>query len=166
MNDKKAMQFRDNYNKLMKQGRAFVAPVSIIETEIIKAPAKILFFNITSLSFKYGYCFASDKTLAERMGTGVSTVKEYVKELEEKKFIIRDTRKKLGKSERKIYINFDTLWKLEAKRKRNEKVDNSKAVKTDKEDGSGPTMRTVKESLEKKQKDAQANKKYRDTRPY
>ena len=108
---KKDEIYRENYNKLMRQGRAFVGSIKILEAKNIKPSAKVLFFLISSLSFKTGYCFAQNKTLREKMNIGETMLRQYLEALEENNYIIIKRWMTTRGWRKNIYINFKYLLK-------------------------------------------------------
>ncbi len=96
----------------MKENKDNVGYYSIIPTTILynkelKANEKLLYAIITSLACKEGYCFATNKYLAERLGVNPKTISSWISDLSKRNFIkvelIRNENKQIIK--RKIYIN-------------------------------------------------------------
>ncbi|HXU26982.1 MAG TPA: helix-turn-helix domain-containing protein [Bacteroidia bacterium] len=111
--ERRNAEFKENYSKLLKKKKAFVGSIKILEDKEIKAQAKILFFIISSLSYKTGYCFAFTKRLSEKLNLKETQVKINLKILESKGYIIRETEGGRRGWRRKIYINFDKLMEDE-----------------------------------------------------
>ena len=84
-----------------------IIPATILYNKGLKANEKLLYAIITSLSNKEGYCFATNKYLAEKLGVNHKTVSSWISDLQKRKFIIveqiRNENKQIIK--RKIYIN-------------------------------------------------------------
>ena len=84
-----------------------IIPSIILYNKNLKANEKILYAIITSLSNKEGYCFASNKYLAEKLNVGANTVSGWITDLRRKNFIqvelIRNDKQEI--IQRRIYIN-------------------------------------------------------------
>ena len=84
-----------------------IIPSTILYNKNLKANQKILYAVITSLSNKEGYCFASNKYLAEKLNVGANTVSGWITDLRRKNFIqvelIRNDKQEI--IQRRIYIN-------------------------------------------------------------
>ncbi len=84
-----------------------IIPSTVLYNKNLKANEKILYAIITSLSNKEGYCFASNKYLAEKLNVGANTVSGWITDLRRKNFIqvelIRNDKQEI--IQRRIYIN-------------------------------------------------------------
>lgn len=84
-----------------------IIPSTILYNKDLKANQKILYAVITSLSNKEGYCFASNKYLANKLNVGANTVSGWITDLRRKNFIqvelIRNDKQEI--IQRRIYIN-------------------------------------------------------------
>lgn len=84
-----------------------IIPSTILYNKNLKANQKILYAVITSLSNKEGYCFASNKYLAEKLNVGANTISGWITDLRRKNFIrvelIRNDKQEI--IQRRIYIN-------------------------------------------------------------
>lgn len=84
-----------------------IIPSTILYNKELKANEKILYAVITSLSNKDGYCFASNKYLANKLNVGANTVSGWITDLRRKNFIqvklIRNDKQEI--IQRRIYIN-------------------------------------------------------------
>ena len=84
-----------------------IIPSTILYNKNLKANEKILYAVITSLSNKEGYCFASNKYLAEKLNVGANTVSGWITDLRRKNFIqvelIRNDKQEI--IQRRIHIN-------------------------------------------------------------
>ena len=84
-----------------------IIPSTILYNKNLKSNQKILYAVITSLSNKEGYCFASNKYLAEKLNVGANTVSGWITDLRKKNFIqvelIRNDKQEI--IQRRIYIN-------------------------------------------------------------
>lgn len=84
-----------------------IIPSTILYNKDLKANQKILYAVITSLSNKEGYCFASNKYLAEKLNARANTVSGWITDLRRKNFIqvelIRNDKQEI--IQRRIYIN-------------------------------------------------------------
>ena len=58
-----------------------VIPLSILESKLLSANAKLLFAEIVALSKKNGYCFATNRYLAERIGVSERSIRNQLREL-------------------------------------------------------------------------------------
>lgn len=93
----------------MKKTQAFVrTPVSVLHDKNLSDSAKLLYLEILGLSEagKKGYCWATNRTLAESFGKTTRTITNLIAELETAGYITRqetkkDTEKKV--LERKLY---------------------------------------------------------------
>ena len=84
-----------------------IIPATVLYNKELKANEKLLYAIITSLANKEGYCFASNKYLAEKLDVNPKTISSWISDLKNRKFIIveliRNENKQIVK--RKIYIN-------------------------------------------------------------
>ena len=64
-----------------------IIPSTILYNKNLKANQKILYAVITSLSNTEGYCFASNKYLAEKLNARANTVSGWITDLQRKNFI-------------------------------------------------------------------------------
>jgi DNA-binding Lrp family transcriptional regulator len=84
-----------------------IIPTHILDDERIDDSTAILFGRISSLSNKMGYCFASDKYLAELTRVGEREVRNRLKKLEDCGYIRKETEKQGMGWDRKIIPNFN-----------------------------------------------------------
>lgn len=84
-----------------------VIPATILYNKELKANEKLLYAIITSLACKEGYCFATNKYLAEKLGVNPKTISSWLSDLQKRKFIIVELIRNENKQiiQRKIYIN-------------------------------------------------------------
>ncbi len=84
-----------------------IIPATVLYNKELKANEKLLYAIITSLACKEGYCFATNKYLAEKLGVNPKTISSWVSDLKDRNFIkvelIRNENKQI--IQRKIYIN-------------------------------------------------------------
>lgn len=82
-------------------------PATVLYNKELKANEKLLYAIITSLACKEGYCFATNKYLAEKLGVNHKTVSSWISDLQKRKFIIVELIRNENKQiiQRKIYIN-------------------------------------------------------------
>ena len=84
-----------------------VIPATVLYNKDLKANEKLLYAIITSLACKKGYCFASNKYLAEKLDVNPKTVSSWISDLRDKGFItvelIRNENNQI--IQRKIHIN-------------------------------------------------------------
>ena len=90
-----------------------VIPATVLYNKDLKANEKLLYAIITSLACKEGYCFASNKYLAEKLDVNPKTVSSWISDLRDKGFIMLELIRNKNKQiiQRKIYIN-DTPYPL------------------------------------------------------
>ena len=91
-----------------------VIPYAVMSDKKLTPYAKLHFGCLAALSKKEGYCFASDKQLAEMHQVDERQISRWHKSLEENNHIVRDTynvsyrddeNRFLWKAKRKIYVN-------------------------------------------------------------
>ncbi len=84
-----------------------VIPATILYNKELKANEKLLYAIITSLACKEGYCFATNKYLAEKLGVNPKTISSWISDLNKRNFIIVEVIRNENKQiiQRKIYIN-------------------------------------------------------------
>ena len=89
-----------------KVGYYSVIPATVLYNKELKANEKLLYAIITSLAFKEGYCFASNKYLAEKLNVNPKTVSSWISDLRDKDFIIVELIRNGNNQiiQRKIYI--------------------------------------------------------------
>ena len=99
-------------NKDLTQGGNYaILPAHIRYNKDLTDSEKILFCEITALSNKNGYCYASNKYLSEMYGVSIDTISRRVNKLKKKGFVsvqlIREQGSKNIK-ERRIYPSLDS----------------------------------------------------------
>jgi len=84
-----------------------VIPATILYNKELKANEKLLYAIITSLACKEGYCFATNKYLAEKLGVNPKTISSWISDLKDRNFIIVELIRNENNQiiQRKIYIN-------------------------------------------------------------
>ena len=84
-----------------------IIPATILYNKELKANEKLLYAIITSLAYKEGYCFATNKYLAEKLGVNPKTISNWISDLSKRIFIIVEVIRNENKQiiQRKIYIN-------------------------------------------------------------
>ena len=84
-----------------------IIPATVLYNKELKANEKLLYAIITSLANKEGYCFASNKYLAEKLDVNPKTISSWISDLKNRKFIIVELIRNENKQivQRKIYIN-------------------------------------------------------------
>lgn len=84
-----------------------IIPSKILYNKELKANEKLLYAMITSLACKEGYCFATNKYLAEKLDVNPKTISSWISDLKDKKFLKVEIVRKENKQiiQRKIYIN-------------------------------------------------------------
>ena len=90
-----------------KVGYYSVIPATVLYNKELKANEKLLYAIITSLACKEGYCFASNKYLAEKLDVNPKTISSWISDLKNKNFIIVELIRNENNQivQRKIYIN-------------------------------------------------------------
>ena len=90
-----------------KVGYYSVIPATVLYNKELKANEKLLYAIITSLACKEGYCFATNKYLAEKLGVNPKTISSWISDLKDRNFIIVELIRNGNKQiiQRKIYIN-------------------------------------------------------------
>ena len=84
-----------------------VIPATVLYNKDLKANEKLLYAIITSLASKEGYCFASNKYLAEKLDVNPKTISSWISDLKDRGFIIVELIRNENNQiiQRKIYIN-------------------------------------------------------------
>lgn len=84
-----------------------IIPATILYNKELKANEKLLYAIITSLACKEGYCFATNKYLAEKLDVNPKTISSWISDLSKRNFIIVEVIRNENKQiiQRKIYIN-------------------------------------------------------------
>ncbi len=84
-----------------------IIPATILYNKELKANEKLLYAIITSLACKEGYCFATNKYLAEKLGVNPKTISSWISDLKDRNFIIVELIRNENKQiiQRKIHIN-------------------------------------------------------------
>ena len=93
--------------KINKLNYYSIIPATILFNNQIKPNEKLLYAMLTSLASKEGFCFASNKYLAERLNVKANTVSSWITDLKRKGFIIVEIIRSDNNEiiQRKIYIN-------------------------------------------------------------
>ena len=76
-----------------------IVPTIVLDDMSLSGNEKMLYARISSLTNKYGYCFATNKYLAKQIGTSESTMKRCLKTLIEKRYVISEVKYKPGTKE-------------------------------------------------------------------
>lgn len=84
-----------------------IIPATVLYNKELKPNEKLLYAIITSLANKEGYCFASNKYLAEKLDVNPKTISSWISDLKNRNFIIVELIRNENKQivQRKIYIN-------------------------------------------------------------
>lgn len=84
-----------------------IIPATVLYNKELKANEKLLYAIITSLACKEGYCFATNKYLAEKLGVNPKTISSWISDLKDKNFIVVELIRNENNQiiQRKIYIN-------------------------------------------------------------
>jgi hypothetical protein len=102
-------EFIENYEQFRKKYRTMMASVDVMYDERLTPQARLLFLIISGLSFKLGYCFATNEGLSKRLCLGLTSVKKYLIELQEQNLITTNRYQLAGAYRRRIFIDFDEL---------------------------------------------------------
>lgn len=76
-----------------------IIPATVRYDKDLTANAKLLFAEITSLTHKTGYCYATNEYFEELYGVSTSTIKNWLSQLEKKGYINREIVYKEGTKE-------------------------------------------------------------------
>lgn len=92
-------------NELNKPSYYAVIPATVLFNEKLKPNEKLLYAVITSLANKEGYCFASNKYLAEKLKVDPKTISNWITNLRKQNYIyveiLRNEKQEI--TERKIH---------------------------------------------------------------
>lgn len=93
--------------KINKLNYYSIIPATILFNNQIEPNEKLLYAMLTSLASKEGFCFASNKYLAERLNVKANTVSSWITDLKRKGYIIVEIVRSDNNEiiQRKIYIN-------------------------------------------------------------
>lgn len=83
-----------------------VVPMEVLERKDLNANAKLLYGEITGLTRRNGYCMATDKYIADRIGLSKKSIQKLMQELAEKDLIRRETTKTAKGTYRRIYLTW------------------------------------------------------------
>ena len=83
-----------------------IIPATVLYNKELKANEKLLYAIITSLACKEGYCFATNKYLAEKLDVNPKTISSWISNLRDRNFIIVEVVRNENKQiiQRKIHI--------------------------------------------------------------
>ena len=98
---------RSNKIKDFKNGLYSIIPSKILYNKELKANEKLLYAIITSLASKEGYCFATNKYLAEKLDVNPKTISSWISNLRDRNFIIVE----VVRNENKQIIQRKNLYK-------------------------------------------------------
>ena len=100
-------------NDIKKIGYYSIIPATILYNKNLKANEKLLYAIITSLANKEGFCYASNRYMAEKLGVSINTVSGWISNLRKKGFIRIEILRKQNKEvlQRRIYIS-DVLYNI------------------------------------------------------
>jgi hypothetical protein len=90
-----------------RSGLYYVIPAQVIEDPELDHPDIVFYAILSGLAERDGYCFASNKHLAQRMRRGTEQIEKYLKKLETLGYIRRETIKNGLQWDRKIFINHE-----------------------------------------------------------
>ena len=96
-----------NEDEEIKNNYYAVIPATVRYNKELKPAEKLLYGEITSLTNKMGYCFATNKYFADLYNVTNHTVSQWISHLEKKEYIqidiIRNDKKEI--KERRIFIH-------------------------------------------------------------
>ncbi|QTE36112.1 helix-turn-helix domain-containing protein [Mucilaginibacter gossypii] len=104
-------KFKSAYEMFKRDHRTLVAPTAVFYDQNLTIPARILFTVIIGLSFKQGYCYATNDYLAAKLNVKRTTIIKYVAELEKQALITREPFVRKMMKRRKIYVQFAEMCK-------------------------------------------------------
>lgn len=88
-----------------RSGLYYVIPSQVFDDPDLEWPEVAFYTLLSGLAERDGYCFASNKYLAERMRKGTEQIERYLKKLEDLGYIQRESQKIGMLWDRKIFIN-------------------------------------------------------------
>jgi uncharacterized phage protein (TIGR02220 family) len=97
-------KFYTNEVKQMQKGYYAIIPASVRYDDELTPNAKLLYGEITALCNEKGYCWAGNSYFADLYQKDKSTIKRWIKQLEDKGYITRKVKYKEGSSE------IETRW--------------------------------------------------------
>jgi predicted HTH transcriptional regulator len=89
-----------------EEGFFCIIPALVLQNQKLSDGAKILYGEISALVNKYGYCYATNKHLAERLNKTERTIRNLIRELKNAKLIKVEVEKNKEGTRRKIWISF------------------------------------------------------------
>jgi hypothetical protein len=104
-----------NQKNHIPKGLYYVIPSQVYDDERLEDSEKMLYMLVSGLAFSEGYCYASDKYLAERRNMCISAIKKGLKQLECLGYLKRETRKIGTIWERKIFITHSKIENVQKK---------------------------------------------------
>lgn len=81
-----------------------IIPANVRYCKELEPSAKLLYGEITALTHKEGYCWASDQYFADLYQVNISTIQRWIKSLKEHQFIIVDSQKVGMLTTRKLWL--------------------------------------------------------------
>lgn len=100
---------KEKLDALFSPGQFAVVPMTIMERRDLNANCKLLYAEITGLTRVSGYCFATDKYIADRLGIKIRAVQRSMVELEKKELIVRDTLRTKKGTFRRIFLTWNDV---------------------------------------------------------
>lgn len=82
-----------------------IIPANVRYCKDLEPSAKLLYGEITALTHKEGYCWATNEYFAELYGVNIKTISRWISSLTDAKFIFVDLKKKGFLTDRKIWIS-------------------------------------------------------------
>jgi hypothetical protein len=82
-----------------------IVPANVRYDKRIPFGAKLMYGEITCLSNKEGYCWASNRYFADLYDVHRNTIQNWITALKESDYIRLDTKQSQAGSKRKIYLN-------------------------------------------------------------
>lgn len=87
--------------------RYLIMPAVLFEDERVSTGSKMLYMLINGLSNKFGFCFANNDYLADKLHVKARQIQNCLKELEEYHYIWKSVSYKDGNTLRKIFVRGD-----------------------------------------------------------
>lgn len=90
-----------------------IIPATVLYNNDLKPNEKLLYAVISNLAREQGYCYATNKYLAEKFGVNQKTITVWISDLRKYEYIIENVERNEKKEvvARKLYVN-DTPYKL------------------------------------------------------
>lgn len=77
-------------NEYHSSGYFSIIPSNVLYSKTLKPNEKLLYAIITSLSYKEGYCYASNKYLGDRLEVDHKTASRWISNLAKNNYLVLD----------------------------------------------------------------------------